>query len=260
LLLAVPAHPEKVGPITVSMLENARIEKKALLAVDQAFAVTPADAQLVSNFNAPYPHLLQTCVSDHAITRHLPKNESEIYGLADPNAVCFVGYYDHYPNLDGVLWYLQKIHPQVLRKLPHYKFYVVGDGNTGPIKAYAGNDPSVVITGRVENIAEPILRSKVCVSPLISGAGIRGKLNQYSTLHRPTVSTQIGVSGMPYVDQESVLVADDPTQFANSVVQLLTDEPLWRKIQVASTKIANENYTWPKVVGRLENFYLGRTT
>ena len=94
------------------------------------------------------------------------------------------------------------------------------------------DQPSVVFVGRVDDILEPLGNARICVSPLISGAGFRGKINQYSAVGRPTVSTSIGVSGTPYVNGESVVIADRPEAFNHSFAGLHRTEQR-RRLEVA---------------------------
>ena len=53
------------------------------------------------------------------------------------------------------------------------------------------------------------------------------------------------------------MIADTATDFAESVVCLLTDDALYAKIQTQAQAIALENYTWPKHLEKLIALYHG---
>lgn len=230
------------------------LEKMAVDHADFLVTVTRGDARAVEELGPVRSHVIPTCISNYAI---LDKIEANAGIVAEEQTVVFVGYYDHYPNLDGMVWYLKEVHPMVKAHLPGYKIYVVGRGNVSSLQALSQDDPSVVYTGRVECVVPHILRAKAAILPLINGAGIRGKLNQYAVAGRPSVSTTIGNHGLPYVDEESVLVANDPGKFAHDLIRLLTDQELYERLQRNSQQLAREHFTWPNHLARLVELYRG---
>nr|MBF0223456.1 glycosyltransferase family 4 protein [Desulfobulbaceae bacterium] len=227
-------------------------EKFALDNGDFCIAVTPEDANVLKHLSPRTTDIIPTCISTYGVL-----NEIDKYSDIKPeeNSATFLGYYDHYPNIDGMKWYLKEIHPQIIAKIPDYKIYIIGRGNLTSLMEIAKGDPSVVFTGRVDSIIPHILKSKICVCPLISGAGIRGKINQYSVAGRPTVSTTIGNKGLPYKHAESILIADQPQDFAKEVINLLTDQNLYENLQKNSYQLAIENFTWKKHIETLEAIY-----
>ena len=141
-----------------------------------------------------------------------------------PNSVGFFGYYNHYPNVDGLRWYLQNVHEKIVNEIPDYTFHVFGFGDLSAIQTEFCDDQSIIYVGKVDNIVRSLEPMQILVAPLINGAGIRGKINQYSAVGRPTVSTSIGVSGMKYLNGKSIVVADHPADFANSIINLLRNK------------------------------------
>lgn len=227
-------------------------EKYALDNADFCIAVTPEDTDVLKKLSPASIDIVPTCISNHGILDVI-KSYKDI--TCEEYSAAFLGYYDHYPNLDGMEWYLNEIHAHILKKIPDYKIYVIGRGRLESLKNIAGDDPSVIFTGRVDNIVPHILKAKIAICPLISGAGIRGKINQYSVVGRPTVSTTIGNKGLQYIHSESILIADQSEEFAEQVVMLLTNENLYEKIRKNCRELAIENFTWAKHIEKLENIY-----
>lgn len=219
---------------------------------DITIAVTDVDAEFIQRVFGVTARVLTSGVSKFSVYDRL-ENVKDVQ--PESNSAMFLGYFDHPPNNDAILWYLEHVHPLIQQQIPDYKVTIVGAGNTSIIKAAAPRDGSVIITGRVEDFVPYIAKSKICLSPLVSGAGIRGKINQYSAINRPTVSTRIGVSGLVYVHGESVFIADAPSTFANSVVSLLKDDKLWENMAKKAASVVLENYSWPKIIETLESYY-----
>ena len=255
VLLYFPHNSKKLGRSLREMIENIAHEAVASRLADITVALTTEDSDFVQKYSTKKPKVLPSGVSEWEILNKVQNNTAPYRNKIEGKNVTFLGYFDHYPNLDGMKWYLEFIHPIVKKQVKDYTITIAGDGNTSELKKLTKNDSSVIYTGRIPDITKPILSSRVCISPLISGAGFRGKINQYSALHRPTVSTRIGTSGTPYEHERSVLIADQPEQFAKEVIRLLTDDTLWDTMQREANEVVLENFVWDKVTKKLESFY-----
>ena len=173
------------------------------------------------------------------------------------NSVCFIGNYDHYPNIDAIEWYLKKIHMNVLKRIPTYKFYIIGSVNSNSkrlhklLSKYKNFSNSIIYVGFVKEANEEISKYQIAVSPLITGAGFRGKLIQYSILSKPTVATSISCAGLPFKPGEHILIADDAQTFIKSVINLLKDQSLQKKISKKSYDLISSKYTWESNIDRI---------
>lgn len=236
---------------SVDLWRFAVSEKFALENADFLIAVTPEDADFLQRLHPRQLHIIPTCVSRLEIIDKV--RESKVQ--AEPGCVGFLGYFGHYPNIDSMKWYLQKIHSRVSDAVPNYKLLIIGAGDTSPLQAYA--DERVHFTGWVENVIPYIQQSNVCILPLITGAGIRGKLNQYSITGRPSVSTTIGNKGLSYQHGISVMIADKASEFADALIQLLTDEEKNLAMATAAEAHARAHFTWSDHLLALTKIYRG---
>jgi glycosyltransferase involved in cell wall biosynthesis len=245
---------QEAGQFLARLVINALHERDGHFHADRSVSVTPEDADFIEKLFGVRPTVVPTGISDFAVYDKVAK-------LKDPTPVprsaMFLGFYDHSPNIEAMQWYLRNIHPLVKAKLPDYKFSVVGAGNTKVLREEFGSDANVEITGRVDDFVPYIAKSKICISPLISGAGIRGKINQYSAVGRPTVSTSIGVAGVNYKHRESVFVADKPEDFASRVIELLTNEEVWKSMTKNAEAVAQRDHSWSELIKKLEDVYVG---
>jgi glycosyltransferase involved in cell wall biosynthesis len=241
-----------LGSTAQDFLESFNVEREALHACDQGIAVTDEDAEFaVRAFGVPRPVVVPTCLSETAFLDGVPATERPPSRL---RTAAFVGYFEHYPNLDAMRWYLQQVHFEVLRRVPDYQLLIIGRGDTGALRAFQ-REPSVKFVGRVEALAPELQAAQIGLAPIVSGAGIRGKINQYSAVGRPTVSTTLGASGLPYRHEESILIADSPADFARAVERLLTDDPLYRRLQAGARRVAETSFRWPRQIARIESLH-----
>ena len=90
-------------------------------------------------------------------------------------------------------------------------------------------EPGVEVTGRVDDVRPYLATSTVNVVPLRIGGGTRLKIFEAMAAGRAVVSTSIGAEGLPTENGRHLLLADDPTAFARSVVTLLRDAETRRR-------------------------------
>jgi glycosyltransferase involved in cell wall biosynthesis len=172
----------------------------------------------------------------------------------DPATLAFVGNYLHYPNEDAMLFFLDRIFPAVLARVPEAKLLVIGAGPTPRLLARHDGE-RVLVTGRVDDVRPYLQRAAVCIAPLVSGAGIRNKVNQYSALKRPSVVTSIAATDLSYRDGHDILVADDPVRFADRVVHLLQHGEDARAMGARAFDTVSRDYDTTGAVDALDRLY-----
>jgi len=170
--------------------------------------------------------------------------------------VMFLGNYPHDPNRDAVLYFHQRMWPRVRREVPGARFYVVGKDPTPDLLELAREDPSVVVTGTVDDVRPYFERSKVFVNPVRIGGGFRGKLLEAMAMGLPIVTTSLGAEGVEAEDGRDMVIADDPEEFAAAVVRLLRDDDLCCRLGARAREMAVECFSWEKGVERLEQVLL----
>jgi glycosyltransferase involved in cell wall biosynthesis len=87
-------------------------------------------------------------------------------------------------------------------------------------------------------------------APLRFGAGTKGKLIQSALIGTPSVTTRIGVEGLPLVHEQSVLIADDAPAFAAALTRLLNDEALWERLSSEARQQIEAQHSREAVLAR----------
>jgi glycosyltransferase involved in cell wall biosynthesis len=166
-------------------------------------------------------------------------------------SVVFVGNYLHYPNVDAVLFFANEIWPQLKSRLPEIKFIVVGQAPPQEIRSLS-QDQAVTVTGRVDDVRPFLKKGRVFICPVRLGGGFRGKILEAMAIGRPVVSTLLGAEGVPAVQRENIILADKPEEFAQGILDLMTDNLLFERIRINARKLVEEKYTWEKGVEIME--------
>jgi glycosyltransferase involved in cell wall biosynthesis len=184
------------------------------------------------------------------VTYFAPSNEP-----VDPDVIVMTGFMKTRPNIDGATHFVQAILPLILKSRPSARFYIVGGSPPDEVRALAG--PNVVVTGDVPDVRPYARMAAVVVVPLRIGGGTRLKILEGLAMQKPMVSTTLGAEGIDIRHGEHLLIADDPTQFARSVLDLMEQPALGQSLAAAGREMVDRTYQWGVISDRLEEFYDG---
>jgi len=176
--------------------------------------------------------------------------------LASPEGanLVFVGSMNYPPNVDAVLYFYRDILPLVRQHRPDVHLYVVGWGPPPKIMTL-NDDPHVTVTGFVEDVRPYVAGSVLVVVPLRFGSGVRNKILEAWAMAKPVVSTSLGAEGLAVRPGENILLADEPKQFARSVLNLLDDRQQRVRLTQAGRRLVESRYAWSVIAPKLGEIY-----
>ena len=166
--------------------------------------------------------------ADVRVVSNVHSSLPRVHGFRERRDIMFVGNFNHLPNRDAVVWFVDEVFPRVQAVIPGVHFNVVGSHLPDEIAALAR--PGVSIVGWVQNLAPLYDAIRLVVAPLRYGAGIKGKLGESASHGVPFVCTTIAIEGTLMESGRDCLAADDPATFAEAVIALYGDEATWEKI------------------------------
>jgi glycosyltransferase involved in cell wall biosynthesis len=146
----------------------------------------------------------------------------------DRHGFVFIGGFDHTPNVDALLFFVEKIFPRIHAALPDATFQVIG--TKMPPRIAGLRVPGLEMVGYVPDLVPYFNRCRLSVAPLRFGAGVKGKVNASMAHGVPVVATSVAAEGMELVHEVDVLIADAPDDFAAAVVRLYRDKSLWTQL------------------------------
>ncbi len=138
------------------------------------------------------------------------------------------GSFEWRPNVDSLTWFIREIHPRILERRPGTTVRVVGPGSDKLRDQLAS--PGVMFEGRVDDIAPYFRSTRLLLVPLRIGSGIRVKIVQAFGARVPVVSTAKGCEGLEVDTGKHLMVADEPTEFAAMVAELLDDTDMRNRL------------------------------
>ncbi len=227
------------------LIKSSREQELRLLSVfDAVITLDSRDKDLLASYlpgkkiyNSPFA----TPIPQMKLLPEAPGEEEKLV---------FIGGENHYPNLDAVVWFLEKMWPELLQAKPALKFYVIGNWRRETVE-YFGKVPNLAFTGFVENI-EPVFSGSVMIVPVRIGSGIRVKILDAIAYRIPLVTTSTGKGGLPISHGTDCIVADTEKDFVSGILQLLNDRSLQQSFTTNAWEAIHTLYT-KEACGNLRN-------
>jgi glycosyltransferase involved in cell wall biosynthesis len=173
----------------------------------------------------------------------------------EPNSLVFMGNYSGIGNEHGIVFFLKKVFPKLIKKNKNIVLYLIGDNPSKRMRAfekkYASN---LKILGWVEDPLIYLTTKTIFICPLFLGGGQRIKLLYALNAKIPIISTENCINeflNRPIIGKE-ILKANKPKEFIKEIQSLLKNEYLMEKIGRNGYKFLIRNYHWEKVFKKLE--------
>jgi len=224
-------------------LDEVLVEIAAAQSVDLTVCVSSEDADFLKAMTpSSKVTYFSTGLSAFEFERQLADDFRAHTFKRRPKQLVYAAYFGSQTNIDGLLWYLDAVHPAVARACPDYRLMVVGRGNLDALQLEQRD--RVVHVGEVLHLAPVFEQARAGLVLAVNGSGFRGKINQYAVCGLPAISTTLGASSLAYEKGKSILLADEPAGFAEACVRVLNDEAYAVQLACAARQVALDHYTW----------------
>lgn len=163
------------------------------------------------------------------------------------HSLVFLGSMDWMPNIDGIEDFIKQTYPLIKKRLPQVTLTILGRNPPGKIIQLGQKDPSIHVTGTVDDVRPFLAEASASIVPLRIGGGTRIKIFETMAAGLPVISTTIGAEGLPITDGEHLAIADDSETFADKVITLLTDSDYASRMANNAQQLVISNFSWETV-------------
>jgi polysaccharide biosynthesis protein PslH len=160
------------------------------------------------------------------------------------NTLVFTGPFKYRANYEAMLWFVGEVFPLILRHVPDTQLIITGEHAGLPLPS----SQNITLAGHVDDIKALVASCVISIAPLLSGGGTRLKILEAMALGIPVVATVKGAEGLDVVNNEHLLLADTPVEFAKSVISLLVNDELYRRLEKNSGLLVRTKYDWDMVL------------
>ncbi len=170
-------------------------------------------------------------------------------GFAERQDIAFMGGFSHYPNVGAVKYFLDEIMPLLRTAIPGVRFLIFGSNVPPQIQARASDD--VIIRGYVADVAEVFDACRVFVAPLLTGAGMKGKVLDCIAAGIPSVLSPIAAEGIGLRDGMDTFIARNPHEWVEAITSLYNNEATWNSMSKNAHDLAQRTYSFKSGVTAL---------
>lgn len=225
-------------------------EKKYWHTCDHLITVSEDDKEYIQKTQPGIQRI--DVVSNGVDVEHFSEGKREL--TSDPT-VLFVGTFNWLPNVEAVVYLVEKIWPLIKNAIPSAKLRIVGPEPTKKIQSFAERDSAVTVTGRVPDIRDEYSRANVLLAPVFSGKGTRYKVLEAMATETPVVGTSIALEGIGAETNAQFLEGNTPEELAEQTIRLLNDTVLQKKLGRAGKQFVVHHYSWDTIAEKLLAIY-----
>ena len=176
------------------------------------------------------------------------KNLSLKNSYKNINKIIFLGGEEHFPNKDGVMWFLDNCWLNLLDYKSDLNFTIVGNWSLKTQKIIT-QIPNIIFKGFVQDLAE-VLKDSIFIVPIRIGSGMRMKIIDSVNFELPFVTTTVGVEGLNFKNNIDCLIGDTSDEFISKIISILEDEQLANSLTLNAKKTLLSEYSYDSLVNR----------
>ncbi len=158
------------------------------------------------------------------------------------DGIVFLGGFNHTPNGEAVEYLVNDIMPLLAKHRPDIVLHVYGSNMPASYKEM--ETANIKMHGFAPSLDGVYHNHRLFVAPLLSGAGIKGKVLESMAYQLPTVLTEVAAEGTGLTHGISTFIALEPQEWVDRIIQLYDDQSLWNKFAENSQILCNTSYSF----------------
>lgn len=214
---------------------------------EQVWFCSQADADL---FSSLYQTSTQLCVVPNGINIDYYKEiRSGTFQL--PNEIeqgkhilLFVGRYSYIPNAVAAELLIEHIYPRLKALYSDFSLILVGPSPTQKMVSASETNPSIFVTGCVDDVRPYLALSTAVIVPLLEGGGTRLKILEAFAAKRPVVSTSKGAEGLNTKDNKHLLIRNGVEDLVAGVSEIWSDQNFSKEMIENAYQLIKQKYSW----------------
>ncbi len=155
----------------------------------------------------------------------------------------FMGNMAYPPNIEAVIFTVNKILPLVKRTFPKIKLMIAGATPTRQVLNLESEN--VIISGWLEDVRPVFSSSKIMIAPMLISIGLQNKILQAMAMKIPCIISRLANNaiGAPL---DCVCVAEHPEEYAMHITDLLNHLEKATQIAENAFEFVKQNFDWEK--------------
>ena len=169
----------------------------------------------------------------------------------------FTGNMNYPPNIDSVLYLVQKVLPLVRQKRPGTTLLISGVDPTASVRDLARTDPAISVTGWVRDIRSSYASSRIFVAPMQIGTGLQNKLLEAMAMRIPCITSALANNAVGATPGDAILIGETPEDYAELILHLLAEPDERARVAQNGYAFVRANFDWDRSAEALESLIVG---
>jgi len=194
--------------------------------------------------------IIPNCVGDEMIADKLVEKD-----LKSPT-IFFQGNFFWLQNVEAAKYIINKIFPQLIKKLPQVKVVIAGQ-NAKKLGKLINKSINIVNIepNNIDKVKELFRKNSLFIAPIFGPGGTRLKILAAMGSGMPVISSVTGIEGLDVANNKNVLIANNTEEFIKNIRLILSNKKLYKKIRINAYNLVKEKYQWSQTAKELETVY-----
>lgn len=169
--------------------------------------------------------------------------------------ILYVGNFKWLQNREALEILINKIWPQIKKKVHQARLLIVGRGQIDSLKAV--EDDRITFDEQVSDIRKSYAKATIMLAPIEGPGGTRLKILEAMASGCPVVTTPVGIEGIAAREGYEVLVGNTEKELVVAAIRLLGDKTLQHNLSHAAYQLVAKKYSWVDIGKKLDAIYRG---
>ena len=169
------------------------------------------------------------------------------------NKLFFLGGDEHFPNKEGITWFLDNCWAKLNVENPGLTLHIIGNWSDESKTKYS-NHKNIIFLGFVDSLTD-VLKDGIFIVPIRIGSGMRMKIIDAVLNGVPFVTTTIGVEGLNFENQIDCLIGDSYSDFSACIQTLIYNPNLAVQLVNNARETLFAKYSYERLITIRKDFY-----
>jgi sugar transferase (PEP-CTERM/EpsH1 system associated) len=160
-----------------------------------------------------------------------------------PGRIAFVGVLNYWPNVQGMLWFIEHVWQRLRAAVPNATLEIIGREPCRQLLKY-DQQQNIRICANVADIRPHLAAAEVAIAPLHIARGIQNKVLEALAMQRAVVASPAVCRGLSARPGEHLLCAASPDEWVADLQRLLTDASERECLANAGRRFVETHHDW----------------
>ncbi len=157
------------------------------------------------------------------------------------------------PNVLAADYLVKRILPELNDLQKNTKVLIAGARPTKSVRGLASDN--VDVSGWIDDIRDAYASGVVMMAPLFHGIGQQNKILEAMAMGIPCITTELVNNAIGASQEEEIMIANDPKQFAEAYVELINNPSLYQRISQNGNTFVRDKYDWINIRKKFNEYF-----